>query len=173
MAALFAAAASKRDLSSLSALVSACLPVCLTSACPFSVSCRAGWCAAVTATFRLSPAVSPAQAAVLLEEANAAYKRCKAVLPPAWANVLKDAHAAVPGMRPIIEGHLARSPGHWQQDILNATAPAFKHATQKLQRELAEQPRLCDACGLLVRCLRPAFHGTPELQRMQTAALRE
>lgn len=66
----------------------------------------------------ISPTISPLQAADMLEEAEAAYRHCKRVLPPSWVDEMRRARAASSAMGAIIQAHKTRSPGGWQLGIL-------------------------------------------------------
>ena len=96
-----------------------------------------------------SPATSPAAAAALLEEGDAAYARCKKLLPPNWAAVLKQDREMSRAVKPEIERHMQRSPGAWQAAIRRGTAGKLQRQLQRAQAKQEEGPPRCDGCGLL------------------------
>ena len=72
---------------------------------------------AVLATSSQVAAVPPAEAAGLLTEADAAYRRCHTVLPWRWVAELKDAQLRGRAMRPAIEAHTQRDVGGWDSAL--------------------------------------------------------
>ena len=67
----------------------------------------------VLATTNQVAAFPPAEAAGLLAEAVAAYRRCHTVLPWRWVTELKQAQLAGRAMRPAIEAHSQRGAAGW------------------------------------------------------------
>lgn len=114
--------------------------------------------AAVVAASDASPAVTPAQAAALVEEASGAFQRCRHVVPPNWASYMKIDQAMASSQRANIQAHVAASPDRWQHGILSRQQPEVRRrADRVLARHDGGQPT-CDACGLpsvaLKRCSR-------------------
>ena len=91
-----------------------------------------------------SPDVNPVAAAALVEEGDAAYARCKKVLPPNWVGALKAERLYLSPLKPIIERHLQRSPDVWQ-------AAVRLEADGELQRRVLRVRNTADAV-LLPRC---------------------
>ena len=105
--------------------------------------------AASVAVFTLSRAVSPAAAAALLEEGDAAHARCAKLLPPRWAAALKDEREINRAVRPVIERHLQRSPGAWQPALRQEALGQLQGRMQRVELRMAEGLH-CDGCGALV-----------------------
>ena len=91
-----------------------------------------------------SHAVSPAAAAALLEEGDAAHARCKKLLPPNWAAVLKADREVCWAVQPIIEQHMQRSPGAWQEALRQEAQGQLQQRVDRMQSR--GWPR-CDGCG--------------------------
>lgn len=66
--------------------------------------------AALVAASDRNPLLSPTQAAAVLDEATAAFQRCKRVVPPSWTATLRADREMCAPIRPIIDAHLAASP---------------------------------------------------------------
>ena len=97
-----------------------------------------------------SPAVSPAAAAALLEEGNAAYARCKKLLPPTWAAVLKVDRDICCVEQPIIERHMQRSPKAWKVAVRQEAQGQAQRRVERLKAKVGEGLPRCDGCGALV-----------------------
>ena len=91
--------------------------------------------------------MSPAAAAALLEEGNAAYARCKELAPPNWAHELKGDRELIRTLKPEIERHMQRSPGAWQAAIRQETEGQMQRQMQRARTKLNQGLR-CDGCGL-------------------------
>ena len=94
-----------------------------------------------------SPAVSPAAAAALLEEGDAAFVRCKKLLPPSWAALLKGERRGCWAVAPIIERHLQRSPNAWQAAVRQEALGQAKRQLEREHAKTAEGLPCCDGCG--------------------------
>lgn len=107
--------------------------------------------AASSAAGTLCPDVSPSQAAALFEEADAAYQRCKKVLPPDWGSACQKARSHCSLAQPVIQAHLLRSPERWQRGIAEMPGPAFCQQFWQKASDLVEKAEAgyptCDACG--------------------------
>lgn len=108
---------------------------------------RAGWYAAYAAASGSSSNVSPAQAAAMMEESDAAFQRCKGVLPPAWVAKLRSVRDTAAIQRPVIQAHLPRSPGSWKRGILEAEREALRTRAKRVLRKADEGVPPCDGCG--------------------------
>ena len=116
--------------------------------CPPSYRCC--WWASREAAYVLSPAISPAAAAALFQEGDAAFARCKKLLPPSWAPILKkEREVCWTALKPIIEGHMQRSPNAWQAAIWWETVGQAERQLEEVQAKFSSEglPR-CDGCGL-------------------------
>lgn len=109
-------------------------------------TCRGGWQAAFAAAVASSPACSPAQAAALAKEADAAFKRCQKVVPPTWVDSMRKSRESGSLWQPAIQAHLGRSPGRWQKAIKEEHRHAFEAKSQKIMEEPVD-PSTCDGCG--------------------------
>ena len=106
--------------------------------------------AATAAASESSPAVSPAAAAALLEEGDAAHARCKKLLPPSWAAVLKMEHKMSWTGKPKIERHMQRSPGAWQAGLMQEALVQAQRRVERVYTKHPEGQARCDGCGALV-----------------------
>ena len=91
------------------------------------------------------PGLSPSETAALAQEADAAYSRCKAVLPPGWQAALRSDKGSYKTMEAVVRAHLVRSPDSWQPGIhvelqQQALAGMARHRTRREARPT------CDAC---------------------------
>ncbi|PRW59610.1 hypothetical protein C2E21_1912 [Chlorella sorokiniana] len=110
---------------------------------------RAGWMAAVVAASDCNPLLSPSQASALLDEATAAFQRCKRVVPPSWAATLRADREMCTPIRPTIDAQLSASPRCWQQAIHAQQLPGVQQRAQRVMDKHPErQLPTCDACGL-------------------------
>ena len=128
-------------------LVGSSSPLLLTYLAGLSPSFRCCWRAATAAATVHSPAVSPAAAAALLEEGDAAHARCKKLLPPSWATVLKIGRDICWTAKPIIEQTLQRSPNAWQAAVQQEMLRQQHRRVQQVNTKLDEGPPPCDGCG--------------------------
>ena len=95
---------------------------------------------------KCSPSVSPTAAAALLEEGDAANARCKKLLPPSWAALLKAEREMCRAVKPVIERHIQRSPGAWQA-VTRQDALDQKSRAERLWAKYGDGPPRCDGCG--------------------------
>ena len=90
---------------------------------PLHGSSRDWWTARLThrlvvlATADQVAAIPPAEAARLLAEADAAYRRCHTVLPWLWVAQLKRGQMSGRAMRPAIEAHTQRGAAGWDSAL--------------------------------------------------------
>lgn len=106
-----------------------------------------------------NPLLSPIQAADLWGEAAAAFQRCKLVVPPSWASMVRAERDMCSAIRPTLEAHLAASPQRWRGAIRAQQLPQVQQRAQQLQdKHPVGQLPTCDGCGLpssaLQRCTR-------------------
>ena len=101
------------------------------------------------ATAVSSPAVSPAAAAALLEEGDAAYARCKKLVPYGWVIELYADRKLCWTAKPIIERHLQRSPNAWQAALRQEAQGQAQRQLERVQARMGESLPCCDGCGLL------------------------
>lgn len=102
-----------------------------------------------------SPALTPAAAAALLGEADAALGRMRRVVPPMWhTSALTEQRMAAP-MQPSIGANAALSPHAWQAAIRGERLGKERAAMERVVARTAAAAT-CDACGLpspmLKRC---------------------
>ena len=95
-----------------------------------------------------SPAVSPAEAAALFQEGDAAHARCKKLLPPRWAEGLKGERELLWTVKPFIDRHMQHSPGAWQAALRQEALGQMQRRGEKLQAKQEEGQPCCDSCGL-------------------------
>ena len=107
--------------------------------------------AATVAASDFHPFVSPAAAAVLFQEGDAAHARCKKVVPPTWAAALKLERELCSRVKPVIERHLQRSPNAWRAAVEQEAQGQRKRRVERAQARYPPegQPR-CDGRGALV-----------------------
>lgn len=94
-------------------------------------------------------AVTPAAAAALLEEADAAQQRCKALLPPQWASDLKAEREMTSPCRRKVAEQAARSPGAWHAAIQLGNRGHLLRKAEQLRARVDQDPPRCDGCGLM------------------------
>ena len=98
------------------------------------------------ATAISSPALYPEAAAALLREGDAAHARCKKLVPPCWAAVLKAEREVCWAAKPMIERHVQRSPNAWQTALREETLDQVQRRAAWANAKLKEVP-CCDGCG--------------------------
>ena len=103
---------------------------------------------ALEAANQASPDVSPAAAAALMKEGDAAHARCKKLLPPSWAAVLKVERKACRTMKPVLKRHMQRSPHAWQGAMAQEARGEQVRLEELAKAEAGEGLRRCDGCGL-------------------------
>lgn len=111
--------------------------------------------AAMVATADQNPAASPLKAQQMFDEADAALRRCKCIVPHRWLTKLREEQAMCSPVLATIRHHVRRSPARWQAAIArDGLAERMQQAQQALERH--EGTPTCDACGLpssgLKRC---------------------
>ena len=90
--------------------------------------------------------MTPAAAAALLEEGEAAYARCKGLVPPSWVTLLQTEREAYRIVKPVIERHMQRSPDAW---LAAVQQEARGQQQRRIARFAEEGPPRCDGCGLM------------------------
>lgn len=100
--------------------------------------------AVMVAASDLNAALPPSQAAQLLEEAGAAYARCKSVIPPNWLRLMRRDRDACAPIRGIVDAHVARSPARWQAAIRQQGMAALMAGGERV---MARADPACDGCG--------------------------
>lgn len=109
---------------------------------------RACWDATTFAAAAENTAVTPSQAAAMAQEAAAAYRRCRAVLPPAWQKSLQRARDDFLVVQHIVQAHVPRSPNQWQPSIISSY---HQQAMAGVAHQIANLSEIststCDACG--------------------------
>ena len=101
----------------------------------------------------------------MLEEAGAAYQRCKHVLPPSWLTQLRSERSMCSAVRPHIEAHMTDSPQRWQRDIRSAgSATSAALGWRRYGRARAEPRQNMRAC-------RDAMAAACRLHRFSAAAI--
>lgn len=117
----------------------------LTHSLPHS-QLSACWNAAKAAI--IGTALTPSQAARMAEEAAAAYRRCRAVLPPAGQRSLQHDRDGFLPLQPKVQGHLLRSPNQWQPSIISSYDQQAMAGVACQIANLSEiSTSTCDACG--------------------------
>ena len=97
-----------------------------------------------------SPVASPAAAAALFREGDAAHTRCKKLLPPGWASDLKVERGACGVVKPVIERHMQRSPNAWQAALWLEAQGQAERRIEQVEAKMERGPPRCDGCGLPV-----------------------
>ena len=100
------------------------------------------------ATIFSSPDVSPAAATALLKEGDAAYARCKKLVPPSWATALKSDCLHCWAVKPVLERHMQRSPDAWQAAVQQEALGQHLLRVERVQARQQEGPPHCDGCGM-------------------------
>ena len=90
--------------------------------------------------------MSPAAAVALLEEGDAAHARCKKLLPPYWAGVLKEGREMYRAVMPIIELHTRRSPGAWRLELRGEAHDLAERRAERACAKIDQGPFRCDGC---------------------------
>ena len=102
------------------------------------------------ATLFFSPATSPAVAAALAEEGDAAYARCKKLVPPNWAAELKVDRDTCWAAKPVIERHVQSAPDAWQAAVRREALAQQQRRARQVKAKAEEGLPRCDGCGLLM-----------------------
>ena len=97
-----------------------------------------------------SPAVSPAAAAALLEEGDAAHARCKKLLPAPWVSELKADSMLCRMVRPVIERHVQCSPNAWQAAMQRGAMGKMERQVERVNAKAEKGVPRCDGCGMAV-----------------------
>ena len=86
-----------------------------------------------------------------MEEGDAAHTRCKRLVPPNWAVVLKVDRKMCWAAEPVIERHMQRSPDAWQTGVRQEAQKQLQRRAERVKAMACPEglPR-CDGCGLLV-----------------------
>ncbi len=109
---------------------------------------RGGWWAVMVAASDCNPLLSPTQAAGMMEEAAAAFQRCKRVVPPGWATMLRADRESCAPFHAVVTAHLAASPQRWQHGIRAQQMTGVRQGLrQVIDRNPEGQPLTCDGCG--------------------------
>ncbi len=93
-----------------------------------------------------SPALPPGKAASLLAEADAAHQRCRWVIPPNWARILRTDQAASNAVKPTVSELAARSPGQWQQDVQPRQETEVRQSAERSAALASAGDPACDCC---------------------------
>ena len=117
---------------------------------------------AVFATTNQLAAVSPAEAAGLLAEADAAYRRCHTVLPWLWVAELRDEQVSGRAMQPAIEAHTQRGAAGWDNALRQLGSQCYSEGSSAVEA-YRNATTCCAGCGRVSMALR-CLPGYPVLQ---------
>ena len=101
---------------------------------------------AVLATTNQVAAVPPAEAAGLLTEADAAYRRCHTLLPWHWVAELKHDQMRGRAMRPAIDAHTQRGAAGWDGALRQLGSQGYSEGTAAVEAH-HNATTSCAGCG--------------------------